>query len=74
MNASVQIYQIAQKLSPLQQVELLHFAVFLQQRLTLPAQLADNSLAEAFYWFTQLPVDGFEAPRRDGFPEEREPL
>ncbi len=74
MNTNVQIYQIAQQLSPLQQVELLHFAVFLQQRFRILSPLPDNSLAEAFYWFTQLPAEGFEEPRQDGFPEEREPL
>jgi hypothetical protein len=39
-----------------------------------PFQPTSHNLTEAFYWFTQLPADGFEEPRRDSFPEEREAL
>jgi len=74
MNASVQIYQLAQRLPPPQQMELLDFAVFLHRSLTTQFQPQGKNLTEAFYWFIQLPVDGFEEPRRDGLPEEREPL
>ncbi len=69
MDSSTQIYHIAQTLSLSQQVELLHFAQFLQKR-----QPQHHNLAQAFYLLTQLPADCFEGPRIDPLPEERESL
>ncbi|NJO16535.1 MAG: DUF2281 domain-containing protein [Thioploca sp.] len=75
MDTSTQIYYIAQTLPISQQVELLHFAEFLQTRLVMEDTLPKHAnLAQAFHLLAQLPVDGFDEPRLDWLPEERESL
>jgi hypothetical protein len=75
MDTSTQIYYIAQTLPISQQVELLHFAEFLQTRLVMEDTLPQQAnLTQAFYLLVQLPVDGFDEPRLDWLPEERESL
>ncbi len=74
MNTSTQIYQITQTLPISQQIELLHFAEFLQVRFTENITTKPNNLAKAFYYLTQLPNDCFEEDRIDPLPEEREAL
>ncbi len=75
MDTSTQIYYIAQTLPISQQVELLHFAEFLQTRLVREDTLPQHAnLTQAFYLLVQLPVDGFDEPRLDWLPEERESL
>jgi Protein of unknown function (DUF2281) len=75
MDTSTQIYHIAQTLPISQQVELLHFAEFLQTRFVAedtPPKHAN--LAQAFHRLAQLPADGFDEQRIDLLPEERESL
>jgi hypothetical protein len=74
VNTSTQIYQITQTLPISQQIELLHFAEFLQGRFVTNLTPKSNNLAQAFYYLTQLPNDCFEEDRIDLLPEEREAL
>jgi len=74
VNTSTQIYQITQTLPISQQIELLHFAEFLQVRFTENITTKPNNLAKAFDYLTQLPNDCFEEERIDPLPEEREAL